>query len=214
LTVVFIIFAVLILLTGVFFITPLQFGIEIKRTSHINKSLLYFKLFGIPIRIPIKSQTKSENKKQKKKQRSESPITFENFRENISDFKEIYSTSKEELKEMLSYVRKHLSVSSIDFDIRFGFDNAAATGISTGAIWGMGSFILKVIDSLVGIKKINMQVNPDFNNKVFDIYSKTILIMRPVHFIIILRKVIKTYSYVKNKIKNIKGGAKNGRTSY
>ena len=71
----------------------------------------------------------------------------------------------------------------------------------------MGSFILKVIDSLIGIKKINMQVNPDFNNKVFEIYSKFILIMRPVHFIIILRNVIKTYSYVKNKINNIKGGA-------
>lgn len=206
-TVLFIFLAVLILLTGVFFVTPLQFGIEIKRTSKINKSLLYFKLFGIPIRIPIKPQAKNENKKQKKKQRSESPVTFENFRENVSDFKEIYNTSKSELKEMLSYVRKHVSVKNVDFDIRFGFDNAAATGISTGAIWGMGSFILKVIDSLIGIKKINMQVNPDFNNKVFEIYSKFILIMRPVHFIIILRNVIKTYSYVKNKINNIKGGA-------
>ena len=125
-----------------------------------------------------------------------------------------WKTSKDELREMLAYVRNHVSVNNVDFDIRFGFDNAAATGISTGAIWGMGSFILKVIDSLIGIKKINMQVNPDFNNKVFEIYSKIILIMRPVHFIIILRKVIKTYSYVKNKINNIKGGAQNGRTSY
>lgn len=206
-TVLFIVLSLLILLTGVFLITPLQFGIEIKRTTHINKSLLYFKLFGIPVRVPIGPRTRNENKIQKKKPKKESPVSFENFRENVSDFKEIYNTSKDELKEMLSYVRKHLSVSRIDFDIRFGFDNAAATGISTGAIWGMGSFILKVIDSLIGIKKINMQVNPDFNNKVFEINSKTVLIMRPVHFIIILRKVIKTCSYVKNKINNIKGGA-------
>ena len=206
-TVLFFILATLILLTGVFFITPLQFGIEIKRTAQVNKSLLYLKLFGVPVRIPIRPQTKNENKKQMQKQRSESQISFENFRENVSDFKEIYSTSKEELCEMLSYVREHVSVNKVDFNIRFGFDNAAATGISTGAIWGMGSFILKAIDSLIGIKKINMQVNPDFNNKVFEIYSKFILIMRPVHFIIILRKVIKTYSYVKNKINNIKGGA-------
>jgi len=69
----------------------------------------------------------------------------------------------------------------------------------------MGSFILKVIDALLGIKKINMQVNPDFNNKVFEIYSKTILIIRPIHFIIIVGQVLKTLNYVNNKINNNKG---------
>lgn len=202
----FVIFA-LILLFGAFLITPLQFGLEVIKTARKNKTLLYFRLFGIPIKIPIRATAKSENKNQKIKQKKESPISFENFKENISDFKEIYDTSKAELKEMLSYVRHHLSVERVDFEIRFGFDNAAATGISTGAIWGMGSFLLKVVDALLGIKKINMQVNPDFNNKIFEIYSKTILIMRPIHFIIILKKVVKTYMYIKNKINNIKGGA-------
>lgn len=207
LTGVLIVIIALILMLGIFFITPLQFGLEIDKTTHHNKTILYFRLFGIPIRIPLKTASKDENKNQKIKQRKESPLSFENFKENVSDFKEMYETSKADLKDMLSYVRHHLSVERIDFEIRFGFDNAAATGISTGAIWGMGSFILKVIDTLLGIKKINMQVNPDFNNKIFEIYSKTILIMRPIHFIIILRKVIKTYMYIKNKINNIKGGA-------
>ncbi len=207
LTVALIIIFALILLIGAFLITPLQFGLEVVKTARTNKTLLYFRLFGIPIKIPLKPEAKSENKNQKIKQRKESPLSFENFKENISDFKEMYETSKADLKDMLSYVRHHISVERIDFEIRFGFDNAAATGISTGAIWGMGSFILKVIDTLIGIKKINMQVNPDFNNKIFEIYSKTILIMRPIHFIIILKKVIKTYMYIKNKINNIKGGA-------
>lgn len=202
----FIIFA-LILLFGAFLITPLQFGLEIVKTAHKNKTLLYFRVFGIPVKIPLKAAAKDENENQKLKQKKESSLSFENFKENISDFKEIYETSKADLKEMLSYVRRHLSVERVDFEIRFGFDNAAATGISTGAIWGMGSFVLKVIDTLLGIKKINMQVNPDFNNKIFEIHSKTILIMRPIHFIIILKKIVKTYMYIKNKINNIKGGA-------
>lgn len=214
LTVALIIIFALILLIGAFLITPLQFGLEIIKTANKNKNLLYVKIFGIPVKIPLKPASRDEDKKQKDKQRTESPLSFENFKENVSDFKEIYDTSKAELKEMLSYARHHLSVERVDFEIRFGFDNAAATGISTGAIWGMGSFLLKVVDALLGIKKINMQVNPDFNNKIFEIYSKTILIMRPIHFIIILRKVIKTYMYIKDKINNIKGGAQNGRTSY
>ena len=207
LAVVLIIVFMLILLLCAFFVTPLQFGLEIIKTAHHSKTLLYFRVFGIPVRYPLRATEKNENKNQKFKQRKESPLSFENFRENVSDFKEMYETSKADLKDMLSYVREHLSVESVDFKINFGFDNAAATGISTGAIWGMGSFILKVLDTLIGIKKINMQVNPDFNNKIFEIYSKTILIMRPFHFIIILRKIVKTYMYIKNKINNIKGGA-------
>ena len=201
---------ILILLSGAFLITPLQFGIGIIKTADKDEKTLYFRLFGIPIKIPIKPFKKGEHDKQKK----ESTLSFENFSENVSDFKELYKTSKDELKEMLSYARHHLSVERVDFEIRFGFDNAAATGISTGAIWGMGSFLLKVVDTLLGIKKINMQVNPDFNNKVFEIYLKTILIIKPIHFIIILRKFVKTYIYIKKKINNIKGGARNGRTSY
>ena len=212
-TVVFIILFMLILLTIAFLLTPLQFGLETERIGTTAKYILYFKIFGIPVKIPLKSAAASQNKTEKKKQKKESPLTFENFKENISDFKEIYHTSKDELKKMLLYVKCHLSIEKVDFNIHFGFDNAAATGISTGAIWGMGSFILKVIDSLIGIKKINMQVNPDFNNKVFEINSKTVLIMRPIHFIIILKRVIGTYAYIKNKINYIKGGANNGRTS-
>ena len=201
---------ILILLSGAFLITPLQFGIGVVKTADKDEKTLYFRLFGIPIKIPLKPFNKGEHDKQKK----ESTLSFENFSENVSDFKELYKTSKDELKEMLSYARHHLSVERVDFEIRFGFDNAAATGISTGAIWGMGSFLLKVVDTLLGIKKINMQVNPDFNNKVFEIYLKTILIIKPIHFIIILRKFVKTYIYIKKKINNIKGGARNGRTSY
>ncbi len=205
LTVLLIVLGFLILLCGVFLLTPLEFGLEIDKTDNNNKTYICFRVFGIPVRIKLNSTVKKTKTKSQKEQ--ESKLSFRNFKENISDFKEIYNTSKKELKEMLSYVKQHLTIKRVDFSIHFGFDNAAATGISTGAIWGMGSFILKVIDSLIGIKKIDMQVNPDFNNKIFEIYSKTILIMRPIHFIIILRQVLKTYKYVNNKIKNIKGGA-------
>ena len=110
LTVALIIIFALILLIDAFLITPLQFGLEIVKTAHKNKTHLYFRLFGVPIKIPLKPEAKSENKNQKTKQRKESPLSFENFKENISDFKETYETSKADLKDMLSYVRHHISV--------------------------------------------------------------------------------------------------------
>ena len=169
LTVFLIIMAVLILLFGAILFSPAEFGLEIIKTAHKTLVYLRFKLLKIPFKIPLK-QKKSHTKK--KTVTTEEKFSFQKFKENIGALKEVYNETKGELRTMLSYTRNHISVQSVDFRIHFGFDNAAATGISTGAIWGMGSFILKVIDTLVGIKKINMKVDPDFDNKIFEIYSK------------------------------------------
>jgi hypothetical protein len=181
---------------------PVEFGLEIIKTANKNDAFIRFRLLGIPFKIRLKAKkANKENKSEEKK------LTFKTFKENISSLKEVYTSQKDNLREMLSFVRTHTAIKSIDFQIHFGFDNAARTGISTGAIWGMGSFLLKVIDSLIGVKTINMKVNPDFDNKVFEIYSKTLLIMKPINLIMIVRQVLKTIKYVNNKINNIKGGA-------
>lgn len=202
-TVFLIILAVILLLFGAVLFTPAEFGIEIIKTAEKTLVYLRFKLLKIPFKIPLK-QKKSRTKK--KTVTKEDTFSFSKFKQNVRALKKVYEDIKDELHMMLSYTRNHITVQSVDFRIHFGFDNAAATGISTGAIWGMGSFILKVVDTLVGIKKINMKVDPDFDNKIFEIYSKTILIMKPINLIIILGQVLKTINYVNNKINNINEG--------
>lgn len=205
LTVFLVVLAVLILSFSAFLFMPLEVGLEIIRTGNKNNTFLRFKIFKIPFKIRLNKKT--EKKAIKDAEKEEKKLTFSSFKNGISSLKELYAEQKDILKQMLSYTREHSSIKSVDFEIHFGFDNAAVTGISTGAIWGMGSFLLKVVDSLVGIKKINMQVNPDFDNKIFEIHSKTILIIKPIHLIIIVGQVLKTLKYVNNKINNIKGGA-------
>ena len=205
LTVLLIISAILIILAGAFVVMPLEFGLEIDKTANSTKIYLCFKVFKIPFRIRLND--KDDKKERKKQAEKREKFSFRAFLDNVETLKEVYRDSNVEIRHMLSYAREHLSINRVDFRIHFGFDNAATTGISTGVAWGAGSFILKVIDEIIGIKKINMKVDPDFNNKIFEIYSKTILIMRPIHFIIIYRRIVKTYKYVKNKINNKKGGA-------
>lgn len=205
LTVLLIISAILIILAGAFVVMPLEFGLEIDKTANSTKIYLCFKVFKIPFRIRLND--KDDKKERKKQAEKREKFSFRVFLDKVETLKEVYRDSKVEIRHMLSYAREHLSINRVDFRIHFGFDNAATTGISTGVAWGAGSFILKVIDEIIGIKKINMQVDPDFNNKIFEIYSKTILIMRPIHFIIIYRRIVKTYKYVKNKFNNKKGGA-------
>lgn len=206
LTVFLIILVALILLSCAFLFTDAEFGVEVIKTADKNLIYLRFKILKIPFKIPLKQKKEKPKKAKEKMPQQTQKLSFKAFRENVSALKEVYGDIKDELSAMLSYTKSHISIKSVDFEIHFGFDNAAATGISTGAIWGMGSFILKVIDTLVGIKKINMKVNPDFNNKIFEIYSKTILIMKPINLIIVLGQVLKTVNYVNTKINNIKEG--------
>lgn len=200
--VLFIVVALLVL----FLFVPMQFGIYYVKTANKNKFYIYASLFGILIRIPIHTikDTKKENKKKQKAAKKENPLTFEMFRKNVDAFGEVAEICKNELLEMLSYVRRHISCKEIDFRIAFGTGDAAKTGITTGAVWTTGTFLLKIIDSLIGIKNMHMDVFPDFQQKRFEISFKTILIMQPFRFIIVYKSIRDTIKFIKTKISNLK----------
>ncbi len=175
LTVFFIVILALILLLTVFLVTPLQFGLEYVKNADADRKCVLIRIFGIPFKIRLKPP------------------------KDYSLYKDLYYASKGKRKKIYLYAKRHLSVELVDFNVRFGFKDAATTGMSNGAIWGICCSLLSLIDSLFGIKKINLQINPDFCNKVFEFYLKTILIMKPIHIIIMLGSLVKTYIMLKRK---------------
>lgn len=179
---------------------PMQFGVQYKKNATEEKIHIYISIFGILVRFPVHRNARRNVKKHKAPTRTSSNLSFDTFQKTIDSFGEIFEITKNELLSMLSYVRKHLDCKELDFQIRFGTDNAAKTGYLTGAVWTSGTLLLKMIDTLIGIKKINMNVSPDFCEKKFEIYTKTILIMQPFRFIIIVRKITDTIKYIKSKI--------------
>lgn len=185
----------------------MQFGIHIHKTASKNKLYIYVSLFGMLIRIPVHTNKKSAKKVKPPAKDTNSlkrAFSFESFQENVKALSRIVNVSRREILDMLSYVRKNLSCKEIDFRIAFGMENAAKTGISTGAVWTTGTMLLKVIDSLIGAKKMNMEVYPDFQNKRFEISFKTILIMQPFRFIIVYRKIRNMVNFIKTNISNFK----------
>ena len=204
--VLFVIVLAFLTLFAVFLFLPMQFGIHYVKTANKNKFYIYASLFGILIRIPIhtKKDAKKEKKPKQKAPAKEPPLTFEVFRRNVDTFGEVAEIFKNELLEMLSYVRRHISCKEIDFRIAFGTGDAAKTGITAGAVWTTGTFLLKTIDSLIGIKNVHMDVFPDFQQKRFEISLKTILIMQPFRFIIVYKSIRNTIKFIKTKISNLK----------
>ena len=196
-----IILAIITVLFAVFLFVPMRFGIRYEKRTSSTKLHIYVSFLGILIRIPYDTDPKRKRKKtSKEKPKKKKEFSLDTFRKNIDLLGEVYKTSKEQLISMLSYVREHLSCKEVDFKICFGLDDAAKTGIFTGAVWTSGTLLLKIIDSLIGVESIKMNVYPDFNDKRFEIYFKTILIMQPFRFIIILRHISNTIKYIKRKI--------------
>ncbi len=198
-TAIFIILGILLTLTAFVFF-PMKFGIHYHKGAEFEKLYIYASIFGILIRFPINTN-KDKQKDKKKKKAKETKFSFETFRKNVHYLSDVVKKSKKELSEMLLYVRENLSCKDFDFKISFGTGDAAKTGITTGAVWTTGTLLLKILDELIGIKKKNMEVYPDFTQKKFEIFIKTILIMRPIHFIIVLRKLAHTIRFIKSKFK-------------
>jgi len=178
----------------------MQFGVRYKKTATEEKTHIYISIFGILVRFPVHRYARKHERKDKTPSRTSSSLSFDTFQKTIDSFGEIFEVTKKELISMLAYVRKHLQCKELDLKVCFGTDNAAKTGYLTGAAWTSGTLLLKMIDTLIGIKKINMNVSPDFCEKKFEIYTKTILIMQPFRFIIIVREITDTIRYIKSKI--------------
>ena len=175
------------------------------KTTNKKSFHIYVSVFGILLRIPIPSTRKKskQSKYAKKTEHScEHPFTFEFFRDNVEKLGEVVRLSGQELKNILSYVRKHLSCKEIDFRIAHGTGDAAQTGIVTGAVWTSGTMLLKLIDTLIGIRKIHMDVFPDFNRKRFEVSVKAIFVMRPIHFLFIYKRIYSAIKFLKTKISN------------
>ncbi len=193
----------LLILVGALLICPMQFGVHYKKTASFEKFYVYVSFFGILFRIPINTKAEGRKKTKNKLKEGKREFSLETFKKSIDNLGEVVRTSKNELLDMLHFVREHLKCKIFNFEIAFGTGDAAKTGISTGIVWTSGTFLLKIIDSLIGIKNIKMNVYPDFTQKKFEIYLKTILIMSPIHFIIVVKRIKKSISFIKTKFKNI-----------
>lgn len=207
-TVALIIISVLILFIGVYVFTPMKCSIIIKRTALEYKGKVCFGFIKIPVNLISKKKIPPPKPKD-----TEPDTLIAKIEDEINDIKKIYSDSKSGLSDLFSSLKRRMKSEGADIDlsINFGFEDAALTGISTGAFWGLGSLILKLFDLLLGLNKVNMNVIPDFSDEFFNIYAKIDLIIQPIHFIIILLRAVKVYKRIKynviNKINLIKGGA-------
>ncbi len=208
-----ILFGIVILLLLILFV-PMLLGVDFLHEG-VPKLKIRFRLLSIPfsIRIPLENKSKKKDQVFEKKD----PLSPKEFIKKAEDLYHGYREAEHELKVVLQEIRKKISCKDFNFLIRYGTKNPATTGMLNPMIWTAGTLIIKVLDSLIGVKKKSFHVYPDFQNvsmclhikgtfsfKLFDAIRFTMSFIRLVN-------IIKSYMSTE---KNEKDGVLNGRTSY
>ncbi len=193
--IIFAITALILILIFALLFFKMQAGIEYLHSGKEQKLIVHLRILGIPIKIRIplnkKKKAKKEVKKSDNKKQNKKKLTFSRFKKICSGIYSAYCESKNDIKNVLSDLRQKIEFKTVDFKVHFGLSDAAKTGIATGAAWTSSSCLVSVINQMFGIKKIDLNVTPDFNRECFNLYVKSILILRPVHIISIGLKALK-----------------------
>ena len=138
------------------------------------------------IKVPTKEKTSTPEKKNNDKKPPKPKKKKTGF-----SLKKIGLIS-ENISELTEYLCKKTKIKSIVFHADFGLDDAAATGVAAGVVYGCVYTAAGVIYSKTDIKKekIDICINPHFDAKCAEIYASGIFRFRIVHIINIAFKVL------------------------
>ena len=98
-------------------------------------------------------------------------VTTEKEQKKLVDKLNSYAKTLSVLKKIYSknrwYIRKRIYAERINFHLKFGLNNAATTGIATGAIWSVLYGILALLGQIGTVKEHYFEVVPVFTEAGF-----------------------------------------------
>ena len=154
------------------------------------------------------SSKKKKPRHQKKESKTEE-MTAEGFFTRLEKIKETLLTVKDVVVTVCRYLGPRISFSEISVKSTFGTGDAAKTGILVGAVWTLSGNIYSFLCRFFAIDYPEIQLDPIFDQKCFEIEAYGIIKIRPVHIITAVIRGINVY----DKHKKEKECSDNGRTT-
>lgn len=150
---------------------PTLLGVDYLQEESVRKLRIRMRLLGISFSIPISLDKKNEKPK-KKDSENKKTMTPKRF---IAFSKRLYAAYREievDFKELFSELKKRFSCREISLSLQYGTKNPATTGILNGAVWTASSLILKVLDSILGVTKKKLDIQPVFTKPCMCLHFK------------------------------------------
>lgn len=101
----------------------------------------------------------------------------------FAETKEKFSFIWSLLRRFFAAMRYKIKIPVWRITLDFGTDNAAATGMLYGSVWGTVGTIYPFLARYAYVVYPMLDITPDFYGKRFDIKMKSIIKVRPVHII-------------------------------
>ena len=121
--------------------------------------------------------------KPKEKPQEEKNVTRESIEKDIDDKKSRLTDKTSFLWILLREMRFKVEVLKTEIKIDYGTDDPADTGILYGIIWAAIGNLYQIFNHYLVFDFPNVEINPDFENQLFEIEFYGIIKIRLVHII-------------------------------
>lgn len=181
----------LVLFTAVLSFMPISAEVYYEYINKVQKAEITFRLFKIiKIKFPVKlnKEKKADEKKNEDKKES---FSLSKIKKLFSDITDAFCDAKSDIYALFSSLSKHLVINKVLFETEYGLSDAAKTGMSYGAVWGVVSSMLSAVDNFSEIKKLTLNICPVFDRECFNMRTNCIISLKLAHIISIGVKILK-----------------------
>lgn len=173
---------------------PIGIGMKYEKNALILVRIAFLS-FSVPIKKKIKKKSPpKKNKEPKKKEDMKGAEELERSALGLDFILDL-------LGDFRRFARKGLKLEKFELKIEIGVQDAAVTAIATGALWGAAYSLVALLERLFIIKKPVVNVNPRYNEEVFALTARGIIVTSIAHIIAV--GLILWIKYL--KYKNSKG---------
>ena len=153
------------------------------------KNSIRITFFGGKVGFNLKDLTyKNKSKTDVEKEKNDEKILdkIKNYMKTFKILKEVYSKNK-------FFIRDRLVLEDTKAYVKFGFGDAAVTGIATGAVWSLLYQVLAFVSSIGTVKDHDFDVVPVYNERGFCLNVNGIISFRMINIIRVVLKLVRTY---------------------
>lgn len=215
LTVLLIIFAIILLLIVFCLFVKIRIRLEVQKKDgeKLSRRISVEALGGV-LKKNLSDFAGEEKKPGHKKEKSKTPLrkTKEEsnltFRQKISRYYQTFLKIKYTYSLSKHKIRKNIMIERLKLSISFGLDDAAKTGMATGAIWAGIYNAVAFAANLVRLTEPQIAVAPDFENEKTELEGECIIVFRLVNIISIILSIGINYLIITHKMKKLKNKEK------
>ena len=126
----------------------------------------------------------------------------------LKQAKEFFSVLQDLLHILLEHVKKYVTIKKVRISYTFGFSDAAATGIFSGAVYAVVHGFLAYLDSAFKVQEHQVEIQPDFNQPRQEFAAELVVRILMVHLVTLVFKLLGTglkgYQLLKGKQEAVK----------